>query len=314
MRRVNRLRQLSLPLLLGGAAIAAVEVARRAFRQTRLLCPERKPLIGWNPEDYGIPRLSVEEVWFESGDGEMLYAWYCRAKKPIASAVFCHGNTGNLTNVASIIPHLLDGGVNVFMFDYRGFGRSSGRASLTGVVIDALAAARFHDKIRPKHVPSILYGYSLGGAVAAQLTGRFPFDGLILQSTFTTLPEITRAAYPRLPLHLISGRLFDTLSAIRKLEIPLLILHGSEDEVCPCWMAHALYDACCGSKRIYLVERGLHKDLYLRDPDTMVWAVNRFATDLPRNTRALNGQPSRLERFLEGLLRHFRRPEPREAL
>ena len=96
--------------------------------------------------------------------------------------------------------------------------------------------------------------------------------------------------------------------------IPLLILHGSEDEVCPCWMAHALYDACCGSKRIYLVEGGLHKDLYLRDPDTMVWAVNRFATDLPRNTRALNGQPSRLERFLEGLLRHFRRPEPREAL
>jgi hypothetical protein len=314
MRRVNRLRQLSLPLLLGGAAIAAVEVARRAFRQTRLLCPERKPLISWNPEDYGIRRLRVEEVWFESGDGEMLYGWYCRAKKPIASAVFCHGNTGNLTNVASIIPHLLDGEVNVFMFDYRGYGRSSGRASLTGVIIDALAAARFHDKIRPKHVPSILYGYSLGGAIAAQLIGRFPFDGLILQSTFTTLPHITRAAYPRLPLHLISGRLFDTLSIIRKLEIPLLILHGSEDEVCPPWMAHALYDACSGSRRIYLVDGGLHKDLYLRDPDTMVWAVNRFATDLPRNTRALNGQPSRLERFLEGLRRHFHRPEPREAL
>jgi fermentation-respiration switch protein FrsA (DUF1100 family) len=128
------------------------------------------------------------------------------------------------------------------------------------------------------------------------------------------LPHITRAAYPRLPLHLISGRLFDTLSIIRKLEIPLLILHGSEDEVCPCWMAHALYDACSGSRRIYLVEGGLHKDLYLRDPDKMVWAVNRFATDLPRNTRALNGQPSRLERFLEGLRRHLHRAEPREAL
>jgi fermentation-respiration switch protein FrsA (DUF1100 family) len=314
MRRVNRLRQLSLPLLLGGVAIAAVEVARRAFRLTRLLCPERKPLISWNPEDYGIPRLRVEEVWFESGDGEMLYGWYCRAKKPIASAVFCHGNTGNLTNTASIIPHLLDGGVNVFMFDYRGFGRSSGRASLTGVVIDALAAARIHDKIRPKHLPSILYGYSLGGAIAAQLIGRFPFDGLILQSTFTTLPHVTRAAYPRLPLHLISGSLFDTLSVIRKLEIPLLILHGSEDEVCPCWMAHALYDACSGSKRIYVVEGGLHKDLYLRDPNTMVWAVNRFATDLPRNTPALSGQPSRLERFLEGLRRYVHRAEPREAL
>jgi hypothetical protein len=79
-------------------------------------------------------------------------------------------------------------------------------------------------------------------------------------------------------------------------------------------MAHALYDACSGSKRIYVVDGGLHKDLYVRDPDSLVWAVNRFATDLPRNTRALNGQPARLERFLEGLRRYFRRPEPREAL
>jgi fermentation-respiration switch protein FrsA (DUF1100 family) len=315
MRRSSRIRRLSLPILLGGAALAALEMGRRAFRVMRLLCPEREPLISWNPQDYGIPRDRWDEIWFKSDDGELLYGWYCRAKKPIASMLFCHGNTGNLTNTAAIIPHLLDGGINVFMFDYRGYGLSGGRPSLRGVVADARTAVRFHDKIRPKHLPSILYGYSLGGAIAAQLIGQQHFDGLILQSTFTTLPAVTRIAFPRVPVHLISGRLFDTLRIVKKLDVPLLILHGSEDEVCPCSMAHELYDACPAStKRIYIVDGGLHKDLYVRDPDTLVWAVNRFASDLPRETRALNGSPSPFERFLENVRRHFRRPEPREAL
>jgi fermentation-respiration switch protein FrsA (DUF1100 family) len=315
MRPATRIRRLSLPILLGGVALAALEMGRRAFRLTNLLRPERNPLISWDPQDYGIPRERWEEIRFKSDDGELLYGWYCRARKPIASTLFCHGNTGNLTNTAAIIPHLLDGGINVFMFDYRGYGLSSGRPSLRGIVIDAHTAARFHDKIRPKHLPSILYGYSLGGAVAAQIIRQHHFDGLILQSTFTTLPAVTRVAFPRVPVHLISGRLFDTLRAVKRLDVPLLILHGGDDEVCPCWMAHALYDACPAStKRIYVVEGGLHKDLYVRDPDTLVWAVNRFATELPQETRVLNGNPSAFERFLENLRRHFRRAEAHEAL
>ena len=94
------------------------------------------------------------------------------AKKPIASALFCHGNTGNLTNVASVMPHMLDAGYNILLFDYRGFGLSTGRPSLNGVVDDGVIAAKFHDAIRPKHLPSILYGYSLGGGIAAQVLRR----------------------------------------------------------------------------------------------------------------------------------------------
>ncbi|MGZ7033521.1 MAG: alpha/beta hydrolase, partial [Thermoanaerobaculia bacterium] len=165
------------PLIIGGVTVLALEVARRLFRHTQLFCPDRVPLRSWNPDDYGIPSGCVTEEWFETPDGEMLYGWYCRAENPIASGVFCHGNTGNLTTSADVIPHLLNAGFNVLMFDYRGFGRSSGRPSFAGVVADGVTASRFHDQIRPKELPTLLYGFSLGGAIAAQVSRHHPFDG-----------------------------------------------------------------------------------------------------------------------------------------
>ena len=278
-------RKFSLPLIVGGGAIVALDIARRVFRVARLFSPTRDPLISWNPKDYGIPPDQAEEVWMDTEDGERLYGWYLRAKNPIASALYCHGNTGNLSNPAHLMPNLLEGGFNVLLFDYRGYGRSSGRATVTGVVTDTLAAARYHDEIRPKHLPSILFGFSLGGAIAGQVVRQYPFDGLILQSTFSTLPAVTRVAFPRLPLHLVSGRAFDTVRVLRTLRIPLLILHGTEDEACPCWMADAMYEACASPrKEIYRVQGGLHKDLWDRDGGAMVGVVNRFARDLVRRS------------------------------
>jgi uncharacterized protein len=308
VRRVRRLRELSLPLLLGGAAVVTLEVARRIFRATQLFCPTRSPISTWNPEDYGIPREQAEEVWMESADGETLHGWYLRAKDPIASALYCHGNTGNLTNLAHLMPHLMNSGFNVLLWDYRGYGKSSGYPTVSGVITDTMAAARYHDSIRPRHLPSILYGFSLGGAIAAQVAQQYPFDGLILQSTFTTLPAITRVTFPRLPLHLLSGRAFDTMRVLRKLDVPLLILHGTEDEACPCWMADAMYEACHGpGKRIFRVQGGLHKDLWERDTPGMVEAIRSFAKELSHNTDRTAQPPSLGERIVDGALRLTRR-------
>jgi fermentation-respiration switch protein FrsA (DUF1100 family) len=272
----------AISLIAGGLTIAALEIARRIFRHTQLFCPTRYPIDGksWNPTDYGIPLDRTTPLWIETPDGEKLFGWYLRAMKPIASAVFCHGNTGNLTTVASVMPHMLDAGYNVLLFDYRGFGRSTGHPSLNGVVDDGVTASKFHDAIRPKDLRSILYGYSLGGGVAAQVLRRHPFDGLILQSTFTSLPDLTRALWPRIPLHMFAGDFFNTMRVVRKLNVPLLVLHGTADEVVPCAMAHALYDACPTAKAIYTVEGGLHKDLFERDPDSLVWAMNQFVAQL----------------------------------
>jgi fermentation-respiration switch protein FrsA (DUF1100 family) len=296
------------PLLIGSLTLFVLDVARRVFRTNQLFCPTRDPLISWKPEDYGIPRERVDEVWFETDDGEMLHGWYCRAEHPIASALYFHGNTGNLTNTAHVMPHLMASGISVLTLDYRGFGRSTGWPSLSGIVADGLSAARFHEEIRPKDVPSILYGFSLGGAVAAQVIQHHSFDGLILQSTFTNLPDIARVTFPRIPLHLVAGDFFDTLASVRNVKVPLLVIHGGADEVCPLWMARTLHDAAPHPGRsLHVVDEGLHKDLYVRDADAIVRAVNRFASDLPRSAEVFDDPAPIVDRWIDGVFRYMRR-------
>jgi fermentation-respiration switch protein FrsA (DUF1100 family) len=278
-RRLKRGKSLSW-LLGSGLAIAALEVGRRIYRHYQIFDPSPDPVKTWDPIDYGIPADAVEKLWIDTPDGERLYAWYCRSKHPKASALWCHGNTGNLTISADVAPHLLDAGINLLFFDYRGFGLSTGIATYNGVIADGVTAARFHDKIRPQHLPSIAYGFSLGGAVAAQVIRRHPFDALILQSTFTSLPRLARVLWPRFPMHLFTGDLFDTIGVVRHLNVPLLVIHGSQDEVVPCAMAHEMYDACPSPKSIHIVENGLHKDLFLRDSDGLVWATSQFIAGL----------------------------------
>jgi hypothetical protein len=307
-RKRNVTDSMAIPLLVGGAAVMAADIGRRLYRHTQLFCPSTEPVISWNPADYGIPEGAVEDHWIETLDGELLYAWYCRAENPIASAVFCHGNTGNLTTSADVIPHLLKAGVNVLFFDYRGFGKSTGRASFRGVISDGVTASRFHDKIRPKGLPSILYGYSLGGGVAAQVIRRHPFDALILQSTFTSLPQITRVLFPRIPLHLLAGNLFDTVNVIRNLQVPLLVVHGGDDEVCPCWMAHEIFSTCQAPKTLHVVEGGLHKNLHLCDPDGLIWAISQFIATLPQPGRTFSvDEPPIIEQWTHSALRALRR-------
>ena len=296
-------------LLIGGAILLALDVGRRLFRRAQLFEPERNPVKSWKPEDYGIPPDRAEELWFETDDGEILYGWYCRSENPIASALYCHGNTGNLSNTAHVMPYLLDAGINVLLFDYRGFGRSTGSPSLSGIIDDGVTAARLHEQLRPKDLPSILYGYSLGGAIAAQVIGRHPFDGLILQSTFTNLPDIARVTFPRVPLHLVSGRLFDTLQVVRNLTVPALIIHGASDEVCPSWMATQLHDSCgASSKKLVIVEGGLHKDLFERpDAHNLVDEINRFAAGLQCTPHVVQEQPPLADLLLDRALRYIRR-------
>ncbi|HUO83835.1 MAG TPA: alpha/beta fold hydrolase [Thermoanaerobaculia bacterium] len=260
--------------------VGAAELARRLFRRSRLFCPSDQPLISWNPADYGLDPDRVDEVYLQTADGETLHGWYCRAEEPIASALYCHGNTGNLTFNAHCFPHLVRRGISVFTFDYRGYGRSSGRPSVRGVIRDAVTAARWHAEHRPEGTPALAYGFSLGGAIAAQLVRIHDFDAMILQSTFTSLPEIARAAFPRFPVHIISGNDFDTLGVVRELEIPLLVIHGASDEAIPCSMASTLYESCPVSRGLEIVQGGAHKNLFEVAPDRIGDRIHTFVRQL----------------------------------
>lgn len=298
---------LALPMAVGGAVLLAAGLGRRLYRRTQIFNPSPDPERGWDPAAYGIPIDAWEEHWIETPDGEELCAWYCRAKNPVASALFCHGNRGNLTVSADVVPHLLRANLNVLLFDYRGYGKSSGTPSYEGVLDDSVTAARFHDSIRPQELPSILYGYSLGGAVAGQVVRRHSFDGLILQSTFTSLTAMAKMLHPRAPLHLLAGNLFDTLDSVRKLKIPMLVMHGSADPSVPSSMGRELYDAGKSHKRIHIVEGGLHGDLFTRDPEGVVGAVAQFLADVPQHDQDYPIEPpSKLDEAVDAALHILR--------
>jgi fermentation-respiration switch protein FrsA (DUF1100 family) len=270
-------------LLLFSALFLAIllELSRRAFRRSQLFAPSREPLISWDPSDYGIPPEAVRQLELNRPGRKGLHGWYCTARNPVASVLFFHGNAGNLTNMAHMIAPLLDIGVNVLMFDYQGYGKSGGRPELRGVLEDGMAMARLHDQLRPYGVPSIAWGFSLGGAIASDVVTRIPFDGLILQSTFTSLRDMARLMFPGVAVHRLSGSVLDTMRALRQLDLPLLLLHGSADEVVPHAMSHQIFDAYRGPKTLRILEGRLHKDLFQPAPAEAVENVRQFLLSLP---------------------------------
>jgi len=318
--RRNR-RPASWMALAAGTAIAAgLELARLAFRNWTLFRPDRNPLLTWNPGDYGLDASMVDEVTFTSSDDVPLHGWYCRAKDPIASVLFCHGNSGNLTKSAPNLHKLVDVGINVLTFDYRGFGLSKGRPTVRGIVNDGVAAALEHDR-RKGDLPSILYGYSLGGAVALQLTQLHRFDGMVLQSTFTNLKQMARFRYPNAPVHLIAGNEFDSLSRIRDLELPFILVHGTEDQTVPSWMGQQLYEAARSGRELVLVDGGAHTNLYAIAPERVVESIRRLALRIRANARSESivtagervSDANPVRRFLQRLLNDRDNGDPARA-
>ena len=209
------------PLLIGGAILLALDVGRRIFRRSQLFEPEREPVISWNPEDYGIPRERTEELSFETRRRRAAL----RLVLPRANIRSPRRSTATATPATSRTPRTScricsTPASTSCSSTIADSDAAADRRRSSGIIDDGVTAARLHEKIRPKNLPSILYGYSLGGAIAAQVIRRHPFDGLILQSTFTNLPDIARVTFPRVPLHLVSGRLFDTLEVVRNLTVP----------------------------------------------------------------------------------------------
>lgn len=269
-------KSLALPLagLVAAGVIGSAELGRRLFRDTRLFDPTPTPLRGWDPASYGFDPAMTDVLEFE-GHGVELHGWYCRTRNPRASVLFCHGKAGNLTWFTDGVRALVAADLNVLTFDYRGFGRSSGRPSIRGVVRDAVVAAREHERLRPAELPSILWGYSLGGAIGARAFLEEPFDGVVLQSTFTSLPEITRLHFPGTPLHLLAGNLYDTLDFVRDLEVPMLIVHGDRDETVPVEMGRTLHRSCAKSTLLE-IEGGMHRNLFEVAGDQICGAVSEF--------------------------------------
>jgi fermentation-respiration switch protein FrsA (DUF1100 family) len=202
------------------------------------------------------PSVPYSDLTLSAEDGERLHAWWVPATAPaIANVLLCQGNGGNVGDRAHAVNLLSAHGFGVLSFDYRGYGRSTGRPSESGTALDARAArAAIHDG------PVIYLGESLGGAVALALALERPPDGLILQSTFTSVRDIARLHYPFIPRALVPDA-YPSLRRIRDVFAPLLVLHGDDDRIVPVIDGQALHDAAPGPKRIEIFPGAGHNDV-----------------------------------------------------
>jgi uncharacterized protein len=175
-----------------------------------------------------------EDVNFRASDGVELNGWFLGAvkKSPRVSWAFliCHGNGGNISHRLELCQTLLaETGVNVFIFDYRGYGHSRGRPGEEGTYLDAQAAFAW---LRQRGIFNIIgYGESLGGAVAAELALREKLSGVVLQSAFTSIPDLGAELYPWLPVRFSSSIKYDTRAKLPRLRVPVLVLHSREDNL-----------------------------------------------------------------------------------
>ena len=178
---------------------------------------------------------SFEDVYFRTTDGKKLNGWFFPAdtnSPQLSLAVLvCHGNGGNISHRLDLCRALLAGGVNVLLFDYRGYGRSEGGPSEEGTYLDAQAAYTWLRKKGFTGTNILAYGESLGGGVATELTVREMTGGLILQSTFTSVPDVGAELFPWLPVRWLARIRYDTLSKLPNLRVPVLVMHSRSDEM-----------------------------------------------------------------------------------
>lgn len=206
--------------------------------------------------------LEAEDVVFETEDGETLHAWWFRAREtPLGHVLLCHGNAGNVGDRLLHARLLTDAGLDVFSFDYRGYGQSTGSPSEEGTYRDARAALLALARQEGVDPQRILYvGESLGGGVAVALAREAPPRGLVLLSTFTSVRDMGRVHYPIIPPPLVPDA-YPSLRRIRDLECPVLVMHGDRDDIVPLAQGEALHQAAPEPKRLHVFPGAGHNDL-----------------------------------------------------
>jgi fermentation-respiration switch protein FrsA (DUF1100 family) len=242
--------------------------------------PMKHPKGEWKPKD-----LVFEDAWFESTDGVKLHGWYCPGNPatqvlhgPPPVVLFCHGNGGNVTGCYWNL-HLLNEklGAAVLAFDYRGFGKSEGSPSEEGILKDARAARRWlASRAQVKEQEIVLVGHSLGGAVAVDLAAEDGARGLILESTFTSVPEV--AASKVSSAGSIMTNRFNSAAKIPYYHGPLLQCHGDKDRVVPIALGEKLFAAANQPKQFVRIPNGGHAGP--PSPDYLK-ALKQFFENLP---------------------------------
>jgi uncharacterized protein len=219
--------------------------------------------------------LNYQEVWIpvstQRGQTEKIHGWWIPAVKPIGTMLYLHGNGHNIGANINQANHWRTLGFSVLLIDYRGYGKSEGGFPHEAQVYqDAQQAWQYLTTVRKipaSHI--VLYGHSLGGAVAIETAIRHPnAAGLIVQSTFTSMQKmVDQQPWTRFfPTSLLLTQRFNSIQKIKSLKMPLLLIHGTADSLIPASMSQELYEAAPNPKQLLLIPGGVHNNVLAASP------------------------------------------------
>lgn len=229
--------------------------------------------------------LAATEVWLPLRKKEGLHGWWLPTQNPNADVLlFLHGNSSNVGDNLFHAKRFVQLGFSVLLMDYRGFGQSRGRFPSEAQVYED-AQAMYDYLTTTRRIPPekiLVYGHSLGGAIAIELVSKNPVAGLIAEGTFTSISDMAThtGKYSFLPINLLLHQRFESLTKIAGLTTPTLFIHGAADETIPVKMSHILYQTAIAPKKLLIVEEAGHTNVATTAGDTYDQAIldfHRFA-------------------------------------
>ena len=247
------------------------------FEKKIIFHPAKFPEGYWNPVSLG---LKAQDISFQSVDGVNLHGWFVPTPGARATLLWFHGNAGNLSHRLDNIQRLLPLNLNIFIFDYRGYGKSEGEPDEKGIYKDSQAAYNMVLELEGVTVNSLfLFGRSLGGICATETALNNPARGLILESTFTSASDMSRKIIPLIPLGWAIRSKLDAINKVPELKLPKLFLHGDRDEVVPFDLGRKLYEGASDPKSFYIIQGAGHNDTYIMGGRDYYNALDRFITE-----------------------------------
>lgn len=227
-------------------------------------------------EDPNRIELPFENISFKTSDGLKLSGWFIPKENARGVLVFCHGNAGNIRHRLESIKLFNRLGLEVFIFDYRGYGESEGKPTEKGTYQDAEAA--WYYLVEDRHVDPakiIVFGRSLGGGIASWLGAKYTPGALILESTFTSLPDIAATRYWFMPIRLLIRIKYNTAERLSNINCPILVVHSHDDEDIPFNHGQRLYQIASEPKE-FLEIAGTHNEGFITSGALYEDGLNNF--------------------------------------
>jgi len=247
----------------------------------------------WDP----IAGIKKKTLYVEAADGSKLHCWLFPVAGSDRIAIVSHGNAGNISNRFYIANALTKAGCSVLLYDYRGYGLSTGNPTISGILADGLSVYDYvHDKLHFPDNKIFLYGESIGSGVTSNLAVNRPCAGVILQSGIASLPAMGRKLFPMLyvyPDFAYPEPHLDNVAAMEQITAPILFLHGKKDTIVPFQHSQEMFAGAHEPKQIVLLEDCGHNDMGVQNTEQFQGSIKAFVEKVSsqQNSTPQNSTP-----------------------